>query len=115
MDYQMIINEMLERVAPLVGVGEQATYIPALANVEPDQMGVCIETVQGEVFTGGRAETRFSIQSISKVFTLAMAFALEGEELWRRMGRELQFGRRRQRRQQVLQLRRSPSRRILGF
>ena len=88
MDYQMIINEMLERVAPLVGVGEQATYIPALANVEPDQMGVCIETVQGEVFTGGRAETRFSIQSISKVFTLAMAFALEGEELWRRMGRE---------------------------
>ena len=88
MDYQMIINEMLERVAPLVGVGEQATYIPALANVEPDQMGVCIETVQGEVYSGGRAETRFSIQSISKVFTLAMAFALEGEGLWRRMGRE---------------------------
>ena len=62
-------------------MGSQATYIPALANVNPDQLGLCIETTGNELFCGGDADTRFSIQNISKVFSLAMALGIEGEDV----------------------------------
>ncbi|MGN0281019.1 MAG: glutaminase [Prevotella sp.] len=88
MNYQRIINEILEEVEPLRGIGCQATYIPALATVDPNQVGLCIETIGNEQYCCGNADTQFSIQSISKVFALAMALGIEGEEVWKRMGRE---------------------------
>ncbi|MBR3101862.1 MAG: glutaminase [Muribaculaceae bacterium] len=88
MDYQQILDNIYRKVQPLVGVGQQADYIPALAMVDPDQMGMSLETLEGERFAVGDSETRFSIQSISKVFALAMALSIEGEDLWRRVGRE---------------------------
>ncbi|MBR1551991.1 MAG: glutaminase [Muribaculaceae bacterium] len=88
MDYQQILDNIFQQVQPLAGKGHQADYIPALAEVDPDQMGMCLETLDGDQFAVGDAQVRFSIQSISKVFTLAMALSLEGENLWQRMGRE---------------------------
>lgn len=88
MDYQLIIDNILKDVEPLRGMGQQATYIPALAKVNPDQVGLCIETTHNIQYACGDADTRFSIQSISKVFALSMALAIEGEALWQRMGRE---------------------------
>ena len=44
MDYKKIIDSIFRDVEPLRGVGSQATYIPALANVNPEQLGLCIET-----------------------------------------------------------------------
>ena len=88
MDYQTIISEIYRDVQPFFGQGKVAAYIPALARVAPDQLGIAVETLTGQTATAGRAEVRFSIQSISKAFTLAMAFALEGNELWRRVGVE---------------------------
>lgn len=88
MEYNKIVENIIDSVRPLQGQGKQADYIPALANVNPDQMGICIETIGGAAYTYEKADTRFSIQSISKVFALAMAFSIEGEGLWERMGRE---------------------------
>ena len=88
MDYQLIIDKILAEVEPLRGVGRQATYIPALAAVDPDQVGLCIETIDNRQYCCGAADKRFSIQSISKVFALAMALGIEGEDVWNRMGRE---------------------------
>lgn len=88
MDYQLIIDKILAEVEPLRGVGRQATYIPALAAVDPDQVGLCIETIDNRQYCCGAADERFSIQSISKVFALAMALGIEGEDVWNRMGRE---------------------------
>jgi len=88
MDYKLIINKISEEVKPLMGVGAQATYIPALANVNPDHSGICIETTENEQYAGGDSDIRFSIQSISKVFAVAMALGIEGEDVWRRVGRE---------------------------
>ncbi len=65
-----------------------ADYIPALARVAPDKFGMAVRTVEGETFSVGDATEAFSIQSISKVFTLTMALQFEGEGLWRRLGRE---------------------------
>ncbi|MFP3648086.1 glutaminase, partial [Paraburkholderia sp. SIMBA_054] len=49
---------------------------------------MAIVTASGEVFRTGEADTRFSIQSISKLFACTMAFRLLGDALWHRVGRE---------------------------
>ncbi len=88
MDYQQIIENIYEKVQQYRQIGKQADYIPALEKVNPDQIGVCLQTLNGDQYQCGKADTRFSIQSISKVFSFAMAFALEGDKLWNRMGKE---------------------------
>lgn len=51
--------------------GKNADYIPALAKVDPDLFGIALITVDGKVYTAGDTKSEVSIQSISKVFTLA--------------------------------------------
>ena len=73
-DYPSILQQ--------IGKGKIADNIPALAKVLPSKFGIAIETIQGEQYLWGDATERFSIQSISKVFILAMALQLEKEKLW---------------------------------
>ena len=88
MDYQIVLDEINRELKKYWKVGKQADYIPALARVNPDQFGLCLNLLDGREFTLGNYDTGFSIQSISKVFSLAIAMHLEGENLWQRMGRE---------------------------
>ncbi|MBR7559416.1 glutaminase, partial [Mycobacterium tuberculosis] len=60
---------ILEQVRPLAVQGKVADYIPALADVPADRLGIAVCTVGGECFTAGDADERFSIQSISKVLS----------------------------------------------
>ena len=88
MNYQQILSDILRQAESLAGEGHQADYIPALAEVNPDQRGICLHTLDGQQFVVGDADVRFSIQSIAKVFALAMSLSFEGDDLWRRMGKE---------------------------
>lgn len=88
MDYARILREIAEEVRPLVGQGRAAEYIPPLARVPRDRFGMVVRTVDGEVFAVGDAGERFSIQSIAKVFGLTLAMRLEGDAVWKRVGRE---------------------------
>ena len=88
MDYQHILESIRRDITPLEHEGEQADYIPALAAVNPDQWGICIHTLKGEQYALGDWQVPFSLQSITKVFALAMALSLDGDELWQRMGKE---------------------------
>lgn len=88
MDYQELLNQVLEEVRPVRGQGKVASYIPALAAVDPGQFGMALATVDGELFGVGDWRTPFSLQSISKVFTLALVLARDGDALWRRVGKE---------------------------
>ena len=56
--------------------------------MNPDQFGMCIHTIYGETAAIEQADTRFSIQSISKVFALAMCLSIKGDALWERVGKE---------------------------
>src|SRR5262245_2598216 len=58
--------------------GKNADYIPALAKVNPDLFGIVLVTVGGKVFTAGDVKTEVSIQSISKVFTMAQVIQEQG-------------------------------------
>ena len=81
MNYQEILEHVYSKILPFAKEGKQADYIPALAKVDPDQFGICLHTIRGEMFTVEKAATRFSIQSISKVFALAMCLSMEGDNL----------------------------------
>ena len=59
--------------------GSNADYIPALAKVDPNLFGIAIVTADGEVFTVGDVKTEVSIQSVSKVFTMARVVQDSGE------------------------------------
>jgi glutaminase len=61
--------------------GKNADYIPALAKVPPNLFGIALVTVDGQVYATGDVEQLFSIQSISKVFTLAEVLQESGEEV----------------------------------
>ncbi|EOX3411341.1 glutaminase B [Vibrio cholerae] len=84
-----ILASIIEEVRPLTGQGKVADYIPALAKVPSEKLGVAVFTNQGEVITAGDAQEGFSIQSISKVLSLTLAMGLyQPDELWSRVGKE---------------------------
>jgi len=70
------------------GAGKVADYIPALAQVDANRFGLCVLTCGGEIAQYGDSWMPFSVQSISKVFTLTMALERIGDDLWKRVGRE---------------------------
>ncbi|MDR2639188.1 MAG: glutaminase [Helicobacteraceae bacterium] len=88
MNLQKILNEVADEVRGSLGKGSVANYIPALAIADPTKFAMALATVEGELFSVGDAEDKFSIQSISKVFALTQAFGILGGDLWRRVERE---------------------------
>lgn len=88
MDYTQLLDSIYQSILPYAKEGKQADYIPELAKVNPDQFGMCIHTIYGEVGAVEQADTRFSIQSISKVFTLAACLSIKGDDLWTKVGKE---------------------------
>ncbi|PXW74376.1 L-glutaminase [Blastomonas natatoria] len=88
MDWQAITQRIEVAVAPHIGTGKVADYIPALARVDPCKFGMAIVLGDGTMVTLGDSHEPFSIQSISKVFTLSMALRHYDEKVWDRVGRE---------------------------
>jgi glutaminase len=88
MDLSEIAATVLRDMQPHLGRGRVADYIPALARVEPRQFGLAIVTCDGEFAFAGDADVAFSVQSISKVFTLTLVLEKLGDALWKRVGRE---------------------------
>ena len=87
-DLQTIVAEIASEMQARTDRGTVADYIPELARVDPQQFGLAVIDRDGRVAVGGDADQPFSIQSISKVFTLTLALGMVGDNLWRRVGRE---------------------------
>lgn len=87
-DFAAVLQRIAGEVAPLVGQGKVADYIPRLAQVPAGRFGMALVTLDGRTYRTGDADEAFSIQSISKVFTLTLALEAIGDELWQRVGRE---------------------------
>jgi glutaminase len=71
-----------------LGRGKVADYIPALARVDPKNFAIAIATCDGRTASAGGVHLPFSIQSISKIFTLTLALNKLGANMWDRVGRE---------------------------
>ncbi|GJE46924.1 glutaminase [Methylobacterium soli] len=87
-DLARIVREITDEMRDRPDRGEVATYIPELARADPRAFGLAVIDAAGTVAVGGDADVPFSIQSISKVFTLTLALGMIGDRLWRRVGRE---------------------------
>lgn len=87
-DLARCVAEAYEVALPHSGQGKVADYIPALAKVDPNRFGFALALPDGTVHTAGDADIPFSIQSVSKVFTLALALRRVGSSLWDSVGRE---------------------------
>ena len=87
-DLARAVAAALDAAAPLRGQGRVASYIPALARVDPRKMGIAVAAADGSVICAGDADEPFSIQSISKIFMLSIALGYHGPSLWDRVGRE---------------------------
>ncbi|HEY1305414.1 MAG TPA: glutaminase A [Vicinamibacterales bacterium] len=85
-DPQAVVNGAFSKFQALKE-GKNADYIPALAKVNPDLFGIVLITVDGKVFTAGDVKTEVSIQSISKVFTMAQVIQEQGlDSIEKRIG-----------------------------
>jgi glutaminase len=87
-DYPALLERIADEVAHLVGQGKVADYIPALAGVPADRFGMAIATVDGAVYGVGDYRERFSLQSVSKVYSLALVIAQDPKNLRGRVGLE---------------------------
>lgn len=87
-DLAAAVREIADEMRERTDRGDVATYIPELARVDSSLFGLAVISADGEVAAAGDCDTLFSIQSISKVFTLTLALGKVGNRLWKRVGRE---------------------------
>ena len=87
-DVQTAVDEAFAYAETYRGHGAVASYIPALAQVNPRKLGMAVVLGDGSSHVAGDADEPFSIQSISKVFTLSLALQRVQASLWNRVGRE---------------------------
>jgi glutaminase len=87
-DLQDVVSDIVDEMRRRSDRGEVASYIPELARVDAGAFGLVVIGADGRISAGGDSDVAFSIQSISKVFTLTLALGKVGDQLWRRVGRE---------------------------
>ncbi|AVR44063.1 glutaminase [Christiangramia fulva] len=88
MDYQKILDTIYKEMSYRDVKGKVASYIPELAKIDRRKFGMHVYCGTNDHFHFGASDEKFSIQSISKVFTLSMAMQIMGESLWDRVSVE---------------------------
>lgn len=86
--YEDTIKKIYELFVGDYHQGSVASYIPALSKVSPNNYSISVCDLEGGEFSIGNSDEKFTIQSISKVFTLALVSRHMEEELWNYVGRE---------------------------
>ena len=84
-NYKRIIEEVFLDVKNQEDTGKVANYIPELAFVDENNFGVSITNINKENFGIGNFDKKFSIQSVSKILTLTLAYRFEGGKIWDRV------------------------------
>lgn len=87
-ELERVVSDITEEISSSEDWGEATRQIEALSGIDTHQFGIAILTRDGEMVCGGDADTPFSIQSISKVFSLELVLEARGDELWERVGRD---------------------------
>lgn len=82
------VEEIAAQMRRETNRGDVADYIPQLQKVDVQSFGLAVATIDGDIVAAGDCDEPFSIQSISKVFTLTLALGKIGDRIWERVGRE---------------------------
>jgi len=87
-NYKEVLNKIYQTIISIENIGKVAQYIPELAKIDPNKFGVAFLSENNEKLGIGDYQVKFSIQSISKVLSLSLAYKLLGESVWERVGVE---------------------------
>ena len=87
-DLSTVLEEILSTARASQDRGKVADYVPELARVDPSRFALSVVLADGSQHSVGDTDVAFSIQSVSKVFALAIALGRHGDRLWARVGRE---------------------------
>ena len=68
--------------------GKPSSLSPKMQGIDTHQFGIAVHTAEGNTVAAGKADAPFTIQSISKVFSLTIALEVFGEKVWERVGKE---------------------------
>ena len=88
MNYIEVFSKIYYQLEVSNDPGKVASYIPELRDIDPNKFGVHLTTIDDDHYDFGDSDERFSIQSIAKVLALVLAYKLEDEKLWDRVGVE---------------------------
>ncbi len=88
LDLSKLLADIHAEMSAATERGKVANYIPELSKVDPAGFAMVIATNDGNIHSVGDAQQLFSIQSVSKVFTLTLALGIHGNAIWKRVGRE---------------------------
>ena len=87
-ELERVVRDITEEISATGDWGQATRQIDALADIDTHQFGIAILTRDGDMICGGDADAPFSIQSISKVFSLELVLEAHGDDLWERVGRD---------------------------
>ena len=88
MNYNDVLKEVYDQVKEFSALGIVASTIPELQNVNPNMFGIHLTSIDKLDFGVGDSDEKFSIQSISKALSVALAFSFLGDKIWNRVGVE---------------------------
>lgn len=77
---QTALDEAFAKAQTMIGVGAMPDFIPALENLDPTRLSVCLTDMNGNLYTAGNYQGTFSFQSISKAILFELALREAGEE-----------------------------------
>jgi len=75
-----LLDKIIKNKRELTKRGEVATYIPALGKANPDDLGICVADMNGNIYCAGDYKKQFTLQSISKPISLMLAIMDNGED-----------------------------------
>ncbi|WP_185982683.1 glutaminase [Aureimonas mangrovi] len=87
-ELKSVLKEIVEETGKVAEPGKATGNIPLLSKADTKKFGIAVITREGEVAVAGDADEAFSLQSISKVFSLTLALEDQGTKVWERVGRE---------------------------
>lgn len=88
LDLNQVLNHIGTQICAQPLQGHVANYIPELAKVNPEHFAIALCDLKQGHYSYGNSQQKFSVQSIAKVFSLAMVYGRLGETLWTRLGVE---------------------------
>lgn len=87
-DLTQLLADISAEMAAITERGKAADYIPELSKIDLAGFAMVVVTNDGRAYSVGLAQHLFSIQSVSKIFTLTLALGIHGNAIWKRVGRE---------------------------
>lgn len=85
---QLLLNKLIEENKAWTNHGKVADYIPELGKMDPKKLGVVVVDTGGKTYRAGDYETKFTVQSMSKPIVLLLALMDNGEEVFKKVGKE---------------------------